>query len=161
MNLTRKSFSQMQIDGFMNGLDTSGDCWVWKRGKTEDGYGRVRINKVLLLAHRVSLAISGVKVPSNKCVLHKCDNPPCCNPNHLYLGSRLDNAKDRDRRGRRDPLKISGEKHWMAVLTDEKVIRIRKLYSDGIRQADISREMGVSDGIISHVVNGNSWKHVK
>ena len=78
-------------------------CWLWQASVTADGYGRMGIggpgNK-RMLAHRVAWQLYVGKIPDGMLVLHKCDNPPCCNPKHLFLGTDADNARDMSRKGR-------------------------------------------------------------
>jgi hypothetical protein len=96
--------SAAQALGFHAKLDTAGECWEWKGATNAKGYGRVRINGRLELAHRVAFAIwKGTTVLTDVgslLVLHSCDNPRCCNPEHLRLGSYSDNNADMIARGR-------------------------------------------------------------
>ena len=69
-------------------------CWEWKRSKTKFGYGQFTVNKIHILAHRMAYAIFYGEVPTSLCVLHRCDNPSCVNPEHLFLGTYLDNNRD-------------------------------------------------------------------
>lgn len=85
---------------FWAGVDTTGDCWVWKGSKAGAGYGVLGIDYKSVYAHRFSYELHFGPIPDNLCVLHKCDNPPCVNPDHLFLGTQLDNMDDRNRKGR-------------------------------------------------------------
>jgi hypothetical protein len=89
-----------QIERFWNGVEKLSDCWVWKSSKAKNSYGRITIDKKRVLTHRVALFLAGVKLSKTDCVLHKCDNPPCCNPEHLFVGSRVDNNRDAKIKGR-------------------------------------------------------------
>lgn len=123
------------------------------------------------LAHRVSLKLSGIDVPDELCVLHRCDNPPCVNPSHLYVGTKKENSKDMMDRGRENrafgeknssrkhPEKLArGEKHPAAKLDQGKAGEIRSLYLIGnITQADLGRKYGVSQATISRVVLNRLW----
>lgn len=75
-------------------------CWVWKGSKLPSGYGRVSWQGKTTYAHRVAHLLAHGAIPAGMCVCHHCDNPPCCNPSHLWLGTQQDNMADRDRKGR-------------------------------------------------------------
>lgn len=86
------------------------ECWEWTGSKKEEGYGRFQVDGKWVSAHRHALVLSGVEVPPDLCVLHRCDNPPCCNPSHLFLGTRQENNRDRDLKGRH--VALCGTRHW-------------------------------------------------
>jgi len=167
---------------------SSSECWNWS-GCGGGGYGCFTMMGVLYKAHRVVWSLFNGSPPLDMCVLHKCDNPPCCNPNHLFLGTRFDNMRDMVKKGRNKT--ISGEKHWSKThpekvargerhcfnlhpelrprgevngnskLTDEKVIRIRGLYSrGGITHRELGVRFGVHSCQIKRVLNGKAWAHV-
>lgn len=98
----------MSAEWFWNRVDTSGGpdvCWPWTSGRTSAGYGSMhdpRVQKTTL-SHRVALELATRAPVADECALHHCDNPICCNPAHLYWGTKADNAHDRDARGRRSP----------------------------------------------------------
>ncbi len=80
---------------FWSKVDFSGNCWIWKAGKTKDGYGRFGVscdNKKL--AHRFAWELINGPISEDILILHHCDNPPCCNPAHLFTGTYLDNRLD-------------------------------------------------------------------
>jgi hypothetical protein len=79
--------------------DKSG-CWIWSRYKDKAGYGKLYFRNKVYLAHRVSYILYKTEIPKGSCVLHKCDQPSCCNPNHLFIGSQADNVKDMIKKGR-------------------------------------------------------------
>lgn len=103
------------------------ECWEWiagKRGKT--GYGSFKINGVVIDTHRVSWMIHFGPIPDGKCVLHKCDNRVCIRPDHLFLGTQLDNIRDMDKKGRRSIPKKGREKPVMhGTITEYKSHKCR------------------------------------
>ncbi len=90
------------LDRFWSKIDIKGpdECWEWKGGKSSAGYGVFEINKKYIGAHRFSYIINNGDIPDHTLVCHSCDNPPCCNPNHLFNGTYKDNAVDRNNKCR-------------------------------------------------------------
>ncbi len=137
------------------------ECWEWQnKSLVGKGYGSVRVNKKGWRAHVFSWFIHNG--PTNGlCVCHKCDNPRCVNPAHLFLGTVLDNTRDMIAKGRQR--KAHGQDCGNAKLTDDQVAEIRKRYKrhggadDGV---SLGREFGVSYNIIYGVVKRRIWKHV-
>ena len=95
-------------------------------------------------------------IPEGKCVCHSCDNTKCVNPIHLFLGSQLDNVRDRVTKGR--GCQDKGEASSGAKLTGEEVIKIREMVEFGCLQREVARRFGVSPGTISHIICGDTWK---
>lgn len=87
---------------FWRHVDKSGDCWVWtaRRAKGSKGYGLTTIGRVTVKAHRLSWQLANGPIPSGLHVCHRCDNPPCVRPDHLFLGTHQDNMADKVRKGR-------------------------------------------------------------
>jgi hypothetical protein len=81
-------------------IDKDDKCWEWKRGRRKSGYGKLWYNGKTTLAHRVAWLKTYGPIPEGLCVLHKCDNPPCVNPSHLFLGTNKDNSRDKENKGR-------------------------------------------------------------
>lgn len=98
-----------ELKRFLRHVDvkSENDCWEWKLSKNNKGYGRKIFKRKHIFAHRLSWQLHNGSIPGGMCVLHHCDNPLCCNPNHLYLGTHKDNARDRSKRerGRWDKLR--------------------------------------------------------
>ncbi len=93
------------------------------------------------------------------CVLHRCDNPKCCNPAHLFLGTVADNTRDMDSKGRRRSR--FGEGHPHAKLTAAKVIEIRRLYAQGGKtHRALADEFGVAAPVVTRIINRKSWRAV-
>jgi hypothetical protein len=118
-------------------------------------------NRKNRLTHVLALEVTTGEAANGRCALHHCDNPPCCNPKHLYWGSRLDNTRDRDQRGRHVSLK--GERHGCAILTEAQVreIKRRHIPRHPIHGGSaLGREFGVNTSTINKVVLGKHWTHI-
>jgi hypothetical protein len=149
-------------ENFWARVDKSGDCWIWRGRVDANGYGRVGYrSRPNIGAHRVAWALArNGGVLTVEWVLHRCDNPPCVNPDHLFLGSCADNNRDRHRKGRTRNTD-AGADHPQAKLTSSQVREMRRLYGrygqGGLTQAQLSSMFGVSRGNVSKVVNGRSY----
>jgi hypothetical protein len=139
---------------FWTKVNKTEGCWEWTAGlKKPELYGKFKLNKRTLLAHRVSYAMSHpltIDLLEHReiCVCHRCDNPRCVNPAHLFLGSISDNNKDKDDKGR--GIACRGEKHSSSKLTENAVREIRTQYANGgITQKQLALEYGVSLSLIS------------
>ena len=133
-------------------------CIEWSGPRNDDGYGRVSINGMRHYAHRVAWVQAHGPIPDGLCVLHRCDNPPCCNVAHLFLGTRRDNAKDRHRKGRTRTGHLTGSAHGMAKLDEESVAAIRRKRAEGKTIASIGKEYGVSDVTVSLICRRKTWR---
>jgi len=134
-------------------------CWYWTAGKFADGYGAFGLDNKTQRAHRVSWIIYNGRIPKGLCVLHRCDNPSCVNPKHLWLGTNSDNMHDRDRKKRNGNTR--GENSGTARLIQKQVVTIRKLYSTkNIFQRELAKRFNVSRPHISDIVNRKKWSHV-
>lgn len=153
-------------DRFWAKVDMSGECWLWKAAVDNCGYGWFKLCGNMQRAHRVSMMLSGTVVPDGLCVLHKCDNPPCVNPAHLFIGTRRDNAKDRNAKHRQScgaahSLACSGENHGSSVLENNDVREIRSLCGSGVAHWKIADKFGVHKSLISKVNLRSAWAHVE
>lgn len=136
-----------------NGPD---ECWPWTGGATPEGYGRFGIgNKAMCSSTHFSWELHhGSPVPDGLWVLHRCDNPPCVNPAHLFVGTQLDNMRDRNAKGRANLAR--GERAGRVKLTEADVRKIRA----GGKPRDLAAHFGVNESTISDVRTGRSWKHL-
>jgi hypothetical protein len=136
-------------------------CWEWK-GKTDAyGYGYICNNKKTLKAHRVSYEIHYAEPLGNLHCLHKCDNPKCVNPLHLFSGTNLDNIRDKVNKGRCYTGNQKGQNNGASKLTDDVVKNIRKLYNTGSYTTIKLGEMyNVHRSTISYIVNNKTFKHL-
>ena len=140
-------------------VDQGPDCWLWTGYKTAQGYGQIGIKRVLRYAHRVSWELAYGQIPDGLCVLHRCDNPPCVRPDHLFLGTRADNTADMLAKDRHRTVPLRGDQNGNAKLTASQVALIRALYAvGGISQRQLARQFGVVQGTIVHVLAGRTWR---
>lgn len=131
-----------------------GPCWEWTGSRNDTNYGHVRFEGRLLLAHRASWLIAHGREPS-AWVLHKCDNPPCVRPDHLFEGTAADNVADREAKGRGGA--AHGEKHGRAKLTWEKVRMIRERAANGESGSALAREYRIAQSAASAIILGKTW----
>lgn len=156
-------------------------CWVWTGAKLRGGYGSFGFNGKPRQTHRVSYELRYGVDPGSLCVCHRCDNPSCVNPEHLFLGTKEDNGRDMVRKGRQNFQKrpetlARGDAHWHRVhperivrgsahknskLTDSDVIEIRKLLAEGVVQRKIAERFNVTQTVVSLVARRRTWSHVQ
>lgn len=130
-------------------------CWNWSG--TKQRYGRMKIGNRMQLAHRVSWEIHRGQVPDGLCVLHRCDNGICVNPDHLFLGTHTDNMRDRQEKHRWEPPRLVGELNPCAKLSLGKAEEMRTLYRLGMLQREIGNKFGVTQGAVSEVIHKKRW----
>jgi len=154
-------FAKTLLNRFVALVDKGRDdeCWIWTGARNADGYGHIQIDNFVEKAHRLSYRLFIGNIPDGMCICHRCDNPSCVNPSHLFLGTKLDNARDREAKNRNTYL--SGEKHKMAKLTSEQVESIRStpIVKHGDK-ARIAMEYGVSQSCIGSILNRKTWKEI-
>lgn len=131
-------------------------CWIWTHGTDSHGYGKITYKSVTAKAHRVSYSLYISDIPAGLHILHKCDNPICVNPDHLFMGTHADNMRDKTKKGRAIGAH-AGESHHKAKLTVEKVLRIRE---DARNTTQIAREYNVDRKTIDAVLSRKSWATV-
>lgn len=143
-------------------IDESSGCWIWAGAKFRAGYGRVRINRKIQQTHRLAWELAYGDIPDGMCICHKCDNPPCVNPRHLFVGTYADNMQDMHNKGRGKTGKIhkqgpKGEKAHTAKLTESIVLFIRSSHD---KAKDLAGQYGVSDRTIQMIRKKVTWRHL-
>jgi len=150
-------------------------CWVWTGHVIADGYGHIKRGKTMVLTHRLSWELTFGEIKDGLLVLHKCDNPPCCNPLHLFLGTHQENMKDMVIKGRVGKLygdenssrkypqnRPRGEKTHGAKLTTGKVQEMRSVFdAGGISITGLGALFNMSRAQTGKVVKRESWTHVQ
>ncbi len=156
---------------FWSKLRRVGECLEWTNVVDKDGYGQCYPRNGIRRAHRMAFFLHNGRIDDRLAVLHRCDNPRCCNPSHLYQGTMLDNAQDcvwRKRRPRgsdhhwnrsRENLR-AGSKCSQSRITEADVKDIRRMYEYGVSQSALARLYGVTQGAIWRIVKRKSWRHV-
>lgn len=158
-----------EVAAFWEKVDRGGGpdaCWNWKRGKRTRGYGAAYHNGRQWPASRLAYALAVGAIPPDMCVCHRCDNPPCCNPAHLFLGTVAENARDRARKGRGKSnitsfLRLHPERTARGFqlphskVSKEMACAVREMYAlGGVTQQDLARRFGVHQAQISRIVLG-------
>lgn len=157
-SLEEKSrFEKTLREKFDEMVDRSGECWEWTGCKNGGGYGHIRDGSKMIGAHRLSYKLHIGPIPSGLKILHKCDNPSCVNPDHLFLGTQKDNMADMVAKGRSHH--PHGEISSLSKLTEEQVLEIRSLYPD-VSQASLASTFEVFQGTICKIVNRKTWRHI-
>lgn len=133
-------------------------CWEWTGGKsTQMRYGALRIEGQTYYAHRVSWIIANGIIEPGTCVLHRCDNPPCVRPSHLFLGTKMENMQDKIAKGRQ----IRGSQVQQSVITDASAGEILVQYASGTTSAlELARKYGINESTLRSIINGETWRHV-
>lgn len=152
-------------------IDPITGCWNYTRSKNNKGYGWFSINGKAIGAHRASWILFKGEIPKGRIVCHRCDNPSCVNPDHLFTGTTQDNRLDCENKGRSN--RPVGEQSPWAKLTSEDVLVVRKLFastpSARMSGSRIGREsllkllsesLGVSTKTLRDAIHGKQWKHI-
>lgn len=183
------NLNQKNIDTFWSKVVTgkTDDCWLWSGSRDAQQYGDIRIGKKLMRAHRVSWTIRNGQIPNGIFVLHRCDNPSCVNPSHLFLGTIQDNHADMCKKGRiasgdnhglrihperaatglrngahtKPEQRRHGESHGMAIVTDEIVLAMRSLRSNqNLSYTKIGKQFSLSKASAREAIIGKTWTHI-
>jgi hypothetical protein len=176
---------QTTTERFWSRVDTSGDCWIWTGAKSRHGYGTFWAGGVRgrIGAHRWALEQACGEVLDGKYICHRCDNPSCVRPEHLFAASQADNLADAKQKGRlRPPSARDGNSHkntvtidlavgvgavggspkkhnGMAKLDSDTVLEIRRKYIDGgVSTRQLAAEYGLGKTTVANVVVGRTWR---
>lgn len=142
---------------FLACLDRTGECWLWTRARQTKGYGQVRFRGKETSAHRVAYQLLVGPIPAGAQVCHACDNPPCCNPAHLFLGSPADNSADMAAKGRG----ARGDRNGNVRLTEATVREIKRRIAAHEVQGQIARDYAISESLVSGIKHGVHWSWVR
>lgn len=157
-----------RIDHYIDRSGGEGACWPWT-GYTQNGYGVLKYGRrgsSPVRAHRVAYELAHGLIPEGLFVCHHCDNPPCCNPAHLFVGTAADNAQDMVAKGRHGSIvkretRPRGERNPSSKLTEESVRQIRREWAaGGVRQRDLAKRFGVDKQVVWSVIHRLTWAHV-
>lgn len=148
-------------DNFWDYVDQSNgpdSCWPWRGNCGKDGYGVLPFNGKTWKAHRLAQVLAVGPIPDGLFVCHHCDNPPCCNPAHLFVGTPKDNSQDSAMKGRT----TRGERNCKAKVTANDVLRIRELHAWGRgNTVTLAPLFGISQTQVSKIVRRDSWAHIQ
>lgn len=144
-------------DRFWRRVEKTNGCWIWRGSVISGGYGdvdeRIHGKRVFRIrAHRLSWELANGPIPDGLHVCHKCDNPPCVNPDHLFLGTDADNSADKLAKGRQP----RGAKAGPAKLIDSEVVEMRAAYDGGEHFRSLAARFRVSPGCVCSIVHNRS-----
>lgn len=144
---------------FMKKVKVNNDtgCWEWLGFKGLNNYGQFSIGGRTVLAHRASFLIFNGDLVRGMCVCHRCDNPMCVNPVHLFQGTRSDNMQDCIKKGRRNSKGAEGVKHHRSVFADDD---IRSIRNSSDTRRNLADKYGVTTSAIGQILRGVSWRHI-
>lgn len=132
------------------------ECWGWTGSLTEKGYACLTIDRKRQVGSRFSWELHNGPIPAGLIICHRCDNPPCTKPEHLFLGTKSENAADRDLKGRA----ARGERSARTKFVTQDVLDIRARHAAGESASGLARDYDVRLYSIQQIVHRKTWKHV-
>lgn len=149
-------------DRFWSWVDFADDCWLWTGGKSH-GYGLFHPAKgESIRAHRFAYELTHGSITDELFCLHRCDNPPCVRPDHLFLGTHEENVADMMSKGRGRSYSAIGEEHHLHKVMEDEVRQIRVMYKPGVISAKKVGEMfGIHEDTVRQIASRKTWKHVQ
>lgn len=139
---------------FVSKLHVNGECWEWTGTLNTSGYGCFRRRPLQILAHRYSHTLVNGEIESGQYICHRCDNPLCSRPSHLFAGSCKENMQDAVDKNRC----AFGSRHGRVKLTEQDAVRIVELYASGVKQVELAGMFGVNQPSISFIIRGINWR---
>lgn len=142
-------------------LPAGDGCWEWTRARDLAGYGQLRVGSRLERVHRLAWELTYGPIPAGLDVLHHCDNPPCRRPDHLFLGTAVENSQDMWNKGRHPIVSMAGSRNGNSRLTEPQVIELRQLWADGGQtKMALARRYGISHRLVRNILTGKTWTHI-
>lgn len=136
------------------------DCWEWQGATGKSGYGRFKVGRETCTASRVAWELANEESLGLRYALHRCDNPVCCNPSHIFPGTHQDNMTDKVAKGRGSQFSAAGEENPRAKLKAEQVLEIKERIERGESNVEISKDYPVGHHTISGIRRGTAWRSV-
>lgn len=137
---------------------TDTGCWIWIGAKKPNGYGNFYLGGRYLPAHRAAYLIYLGDIPEGHYICHRCDNPACVNPDHLFIGTPTENQQDMKWKGRAKGISAGREQHPNAKLSETDILSIRRLRRSGWSLKDIAERHGITASNVSYICAGKSWR---
>lgn len=146
---------------FLEKVDKTDSCWIWKGYRDSKGYGEIAgADGKRTRAHRVSWLFYRGQIPDGICVCHRCDNPPCVNPNHLFLGTQADNLRDMRTKKRWTPRVIVGGANPRCRFTADQVLALRKSFDAGGTLTEVAKKYALPISTVWNIVHRKTWSHI-
>lgn len=136
------------------------ECWEWTGCRSPKGYGLFGLDGKTRLAHRLAWETVHGRIMEGLFVCHKCDNPPCCNPGHLFIGTSADNIRDMFAKGRDGVRNRVGDNNPTSIFSNDDIVEIRTRRASGEELRSISNDFGVPPSHISSICIGKIYKSV-
>lgn len=150
-----KDYSEILLRILRNVSIQQTGCWEWKGAKSVKGYGRITFENATWAVHRLMAHMQIGDVKKDTVVCHRCDNPSCVNPEHLFIGTQKENVADRDSKGRRN--QAYGERQGSAKLTAAQVTAIRL---DMRKHSEIAKTYGITRAHVGNLKANRAWRHI-